>query len=181
MSDDAIRWIAILFVVALGATFMFAVAVGLHRRHGVRHQMRNVYCIAVATVFLAIALVLTQLQADVRWSVDFVAKAAITAALLSGAAIGLTRASYTKLVVDGVYLRRQPAMMKFALAYVTAFFVLQITGLNDRLFPLLWPYFVGGTFALLFLTVFSYWHVAQLERALGHPLFEAPAPDSSQS
>lgn len=180
MSDNAVPWLPVAFVVAFAGIVALTGVLGLYRRDGVRHQNRNVYGIAIATFFLAIMLVMAELQAEVRWTAAFVAQAVIFAAVLSVAAIRLTRASYAKLVVDGVYLRREPSMMKFALAYIAAFFVLTITGLDDRLFPVLWPYFVGGTFAFLFLMVFSYWHVAQLERELGHPLMETPVPKPSQ-
>src|SRR5690606_6969309 len=123
---------------------------GLYRRDGVRHQNRNVYGIALGTFFLAIALVMAVRYAEVRWSAAFVAQAAICAVVLSVVFIRLTRASYTKLVVDGVYLRREPSIAKFALVYFAIFFAFSVTGLNDRLLPVIWPYFIGGTLAFLF-------------------------------
>jgi hypothetical protein len=178
MNAEAGPWIGFAFVIGLTAIVALTGALGLHRRDGVRHQRRNVYGIAIATFFLAGVLVMTELEVDVRWSAAFIAQAMIFAAVVAAFAIRWTRAEYAKSVVNGVFVRRKPSVKTFFLVYFAAFAV--VPGGTELLTPVLWPYVLGSTLAFLFLTVLTYRHVAQLERDLGRPLMEGPAPQPSK-
>ena len=181
MNADVGRWMALAFILGMAAFVALAGVLGLHRHTGVRHRRRNLYGVAVAAFFLAIVVVMTELESEVRWSAAFVAQATIFAALLATLAIRWTRGYYSKNIVDGVFMSRKPSLPKFFLVYFATFVVVQAAGSTDLLLPVLWPYLLGAAIGFFALTLFSYRHVAQLERDLGRPLLEAPAPKPRQS
>lgn len=165
-------WIAVGFFVGLLTLVAVGTGLGLYRKAGIAHQRRNLYQLLAAVFFGVIAIVLPELETDLQWSAAAVARALVFGAFVTAVAIWWTRRNYSRHIVDGVFVKRDFPRKWFFVVYVVSFVPVQ-SMVSAGQASVIWPYLLGGTLAFLLLSIFSYWHVMQLERNLGHRLMEA--------